>query len=210
MTAVAAGLPDAAQVASRERVAEAVDAVLSRGEFREEPRFFAELLEEFFGWLGELFDVPVESVESGVQVLWIVLAVVAGAALAWFAVSVARSRAARRAAGATAELAEVARRVAELRAEARRAQEAGELTRALRLYFFALVVGLGELGELEYDDAWTNRELLLRGEPDAEIARRLGPLVGELDAHSFGGRPTEPAEVERFAGLCEELLGRTA
>ncbi|MFT7487362.1 MAG: hypothetical protein ACI9F9_003223, partial [Candidatus Paceibacteria bacterium] len=89
----------------------------------------------------------------------------------------------------------------------RAAQAAGEFTLALRLYFFALVIGLGERGGLEYNPAWTNRELLERGAPREDVVEALRPLVGQLDAHSFGELPTRPEQVEQFAEVCERLLG---
>ena len=105
---------------------------------------------------------------------------------------------------------EVAHRVAELRREARAAEGAGDWIRALRLYFFATVVGLGERGDLDYRDAWTNRELFERGQPSPETRERLGPLVSELDRHSFGGRPTDAARVRVFSETCDHLLKRSS
>jgi len=197
---------------AEERVTEVLDGVLSRAEFNDEPGVVARILEDFVEWLSEMFggsgpDVDPSTIEAWAQGVWISLTVVAGALLLWFWIKVLRSRGRRLAQARSALTEEVAARVAELRAEAREAQAVGDLTRALRLYFFALVVGLGERGELDYNDAWTNRELLERGEPGERVVTLLRPLVGELDEHSFGRRPTGPAEVRRFAILCEELLG---
>jgi hypothetical protein len=96
-------------------------------------------------------------------------------------------------------------RVAELLREARAARARGELTLALRLTFFALVVGLGRRGSLEYHDAWTNRELLVRGHPEPDVAALLAPLLVELDRKSFGGEPTRAVDVERMEELCARL-----
>lgn len=197
---------------AEERVTETLDGILARSEFSDEPGVVARIFEDFFEWLSEKFggggpDVDPSTVEAWARGVWISLAVVAGALLIWFWITVLRSRAARLARARAGLTEEVAARVAELRAEARAAQASGDLTRALRLYFFALVVGLGERGELDYNDAWTNRELLERGEPGERVATLLRPLVGELDEHSFGRRPTGPGEVRRFAVLCEDLLG---
>lgn len=114
-----------------------------------------------------------------------------------------RGRARERVAPAAAS---VTSRVAELRALAREAAARGDWIEALRLEFFALVVGLGERGDLEYRDAWTNRELLDRGEPRPEVSRALSPMVGRLDEHSFGRRPSGPDEVREFQLVCERLL----
>ena len=102
------------------------------------------------------------------------------------------------------------RRVAELRRRAGEAEAAGDHAQALRLYFWALVVGLGELGALEYRDAWTNRELLERGAPRAEVERVLRPLVPELDRKTFGRVPADADDVRRMSELCDEMLGSAA
>jgi hypothetical protein len=189
-----------------------LDEILARSEFRQGEDFLLGLLRDFLSWLGDLFgdaggEVDPATLEAGLRLLWISVAVAAGAVLVWYWASLLRSRRRRNSAQEARLWDEVSARVASLRAEARAAQAQGDLTRALRLYFFALVVGLGQRGELAYDDAWTNRELLERGEPSASLLELLGPLVGELDAHSFGRRPTDLGEVQRFAGLCDRLLG---
>jgi uncharacterized membrane protein len=102
------------------------------------------------------------------------------------------------------------RRVAELRRRAGEAEAGGDHAQALRLYFWALVVGLGERGALEYRDAWTNRELLERGAPRAEVERVLRPLVPELDRKTFGRVPADADDVRRLSELCDEMLGRAA
>jgi hypothetical protein len=102
------------------------------------------------------------------------------------------------------------RRVAELRRRAGEAETAGDHAQALRMYFWALVVGLGERGALEYRDAWTNGELLERGAPRAEVERVLRPLVPELDRKTFGRVPADADDVRRMSALCDEMLGRAA
>ena len=104
----------------------------------------------------------------------------------------------------------VASRVEELRRRAREAAAAGQWVEALRLEFFALVVGLGERGDLEYRDAWTNRELLERGSPHPAVERALRPVVRRLDAHSFGHVPSGPEEVAEFQAFCERLSRGTS
>ena len=95
----------------------------------------------------------------------------------------------------------------ELLAEARAARARGDLPLALRLFFFALVVGLGRVGDLEYHDAWTNRELLQRGSPSPQVARSLEGVVRELDLKGFGRVPTVAGDVDRLEALCSRLLG---
>jgi hypothetical protein len=75
------------------------------------------------------------------------------------------------------------------------------------LFFFALVVGLGRAGDLEYHDAWTNRELLQRGSPSPRLARALEDLVRELDLKGFGCVPTVEDDVNRLEALCKSMLG---
>ena len=198
------------QSATTEEVHSAVERVYARPEFRDEDSAFGKAWLEFRQWLGSLFEdvAPnADTVTSGVKVLWGLILIVATAMLAWGIWRYARGAAERMAREAAGAVDEVAARVQELRQQARTAEQSGDHTLALRLYFFALVIGLGQRGELEYSGAWTNRELLERGEPRAEVADVLRPLVGELDAHSFGDAPTQPAEVQRFAELCERLLG---
>jgi hypothetical protein len=205
-----AGVAQATPV-SPERAREVLDDVLSRAEFAEHDDALAGALSDFLEWLGGLFgdvgsDVDPALVEGGLRLLLLSVSVIAGVMLVVYVTSLVRSRRPGEERPDTAVVDALTERVASLRARAQKAQAAGDLTRALRLYFFALVVGLGERGELAYDDAWTNQELLERGEPSPEIDRLLGPLVCALDAHSFGGRPTDPTEVRRFASLCERLL----
>lgn len=209
---VAGGLGQSGSQVSERRVVETLDEILARPEFEQQGSYLEELLSDFFLWLGEFLDglgvgMGDAGVEAWTRTLGVIVAISSGVGLIWFLIVIFRSRSAQRE-KETAQLPEaVARRVSKLRKEAQAAQERGDLTRALRLYFFALVVGLGERGELEYSDAWTNRELLERGEPDASIAKLLRPLVTELDEHSFGQRPTKASEVKVFAELCEDLLG---
>ncbi|HZO10199.1 MAG TPA: DUF4129 domain-containing protein, partial [Myxococcota bacterium] len=84
----------------------------------------------------------------------------------------------------------------------------GDRVAALRLLFRALVLGLSQRGELEYRDAWTNRELLERGAPPRDVAPVLAALVPRLDAQSFGHEPAVAEDVERLAALCDRFLGR--
>lgn len=196
-----------------QRVAEALEDVYARSEFQDDESPISDAAGEFFSWLGDVLsdllpDLPEGTVDASLNVVWVLLVILAGALAIWLAFALYGARRARRRGPTDEEALRLAQRVVELRERAAAAQRAGELTLALRLYFFALVVGLGEQGELAYNDAWTNRELLDRGEPGTEVAQLLRPLVGELDAHSFGRVPTGPAEVARFAALCERLLGR--
>lgn len=98
-------------------------------------------------------------------------------------------------------------RVRELARRSREARERGELVLALRLSFFALVVGLSRRGDLEYRDAWTNRELVQRGRAPAPVAGELATLVADLDAKTFGSEPVELADLEHLDALHARWLG---
>jgi len=69
-----------------------------------------------------------------------------------------------------------------------------------------------ELLEMVVADIYGDNNLVQQGllppELVAQNSEFLRPLVGELDAHSFGHVPTGPAEVARFAALCDRLLGQ--
>ena len=192
---------------TREEVRAALDEIFADPRFDQSPTWF----DEFLDWLGDLFNLG-DGVSGAVGLLTIVLriaAVLAALLVVFLAVNYIRQAwLPNKRARAEADLAGLVRdRVAELRKAAREAELSGEHLLALRLYFFALVVGLGERGELAYNDAWTNRELLERGSPTSEVARTLGPLLGELDRMSFGQRAVETADVRRFDDLCDRLLG---
>lgn len=194
----------ATQRVSPERVDEALRAVLERPEFQaradEEPPFLR--------YLRELFDGSPTVGVAGDVAFW--LAVVAGAALiGWSVVALASRLEARpaRGRGAAGVERQPAERVRDLCREAAAARAAGDRRLALRLYFFALVVGLGARGDLDYDDAWTNRELVERGEPTPELRAWLAPLVGELDELVFGPRAPAAGDVDRVAELVRAHLG---
>ncbi len=190
-----------------EEVRRVVDEVLSRPEFSDEASWW----ERLAGWIGEaleaLFDaVSLPDVPDNLHfLLWWLLALLSAMLLGWAFVRfggrlplLARRRRA---------AAPIPRRAQELRLRARSARAQGDLSLALRLTFFALVVGLGRRGDLDYRDAWTNRELLARGHPAADVSSLLGPLVDELDRKMFGSGETTEADVDRLEALCTRWLG---
>ena len=190
--------------ASAADVRRQVEEVLARKEFDWDRD---SLLDRIGAWLSEHIDLPgLPASWAGLE--WILLAPLIAAA-AWGLLRLARhlrSLAVEVDPGASVEADRVAERVAELLASARAASAAGDRVLALRHYFFALVVGLGRRGELEYRDTWTNRELLERGQPTAEISALLTPLVGDLDAKGFGAVPTSEADVAYLEDLCSRWL----
>lgn len=185
-------------------VRERVDRVLARDEFDWDQQ---SLLERIGSWLAEHIDLP--SLPGAWEGLELLLLAPLFAALVWLLLRL-RRHLRRLRVGPEQELADdadrVAQRVAELLETARLARAAGDLRRALRHYFFALVVGLGRRGGLEYRDTWTNRELLERGHPSAEVAALLTPLVSDLDAKGYGGAATSEADVAYLEDLCTRWL----
>ena len=183
----------------------AVDDVLARREFQEE----RSMLEDFLEWLQARLDMGQGSRVLGEILFWLLLTVLAALTiyLGGRFLAAGRQRRRQRDAAAGAHGPDVAQRVGQLRREAEQALASGELRLALRKNLFALILGLGGRGDLEYRDAWTNRELFERGETGAEVARTLRPLVGELDAMSFGRVPVTRDDVRRFETLGERLLG---
>lgn len=206
--------PAIAAQASREEVARALESVYARPEFRPQGE---SLVDRALAWLfervAELFELLGIGVGDGGTLIHgfvyaLIALALALALLLAFRFARARAPRARGAADAAADPEELRRRrVERLREEAREAEAAGDLVRALRLYFVALVIGLSERGELDYRESWTNRELFERGAPRSEAARELGALVPALDAHSFGGVPAARGEVDRMAALCDRWLG---
>lgn len=193
------------------RVREALDDVLADGRFRVNPitewlsQFWDKVRDALFGAGGALDGLgPVLAWTFWGVLLLVVVAIV------FLIVRSIRLR--RRRVGGKGEHVPnpVERRVAELLAQARLAEAEGDRLRALRLYFFALVVGLGQKGELRYRDAWTNRELLERGRPSSSLRTKLQPIVHDLDRKSFGGEPVLDEDVRRLEALCASWLGQVA
>jgi len=188
-----------------EEIRRHVELVLARSEFQPRRKsWLEELLRELFDLAGD-FGVAGPAVEA---VLWI-LAFGLACLVAWLLVRGVRSL--RRVASPSVELEgsaveDVDERVQLLRRRSRAAREKGDLALALRLAFFALVVGLGRRGDLEYRDAWTYRELFERGRPSPEVRARLAPLFVELERKSFGREPTSAADVEQIEALCDSWL----
>ncbi len=188
-----------------------VEETLAQPEFGEPEAaegWVAQAFKKFFEWLDETLGLgPGGAGEVLVYLLYGLIALL----FVVLIVSLVRRLRLRRA-GAEAVDPELARagRVRELLARARAAHARGELLDALRLHFWALVIGLSERGDLEYHDAWTNRELLARGKPRADARGILEPLVPRLDAQSFGHAPVFAADVEQLAELCRRHLGSEA
>lgn len=191
--------------ASPEHVAATLREILTREGIPQPPpnNWFAD-------WLASLFTFSAETEEMVGRVALVLAVAVLVATLVMLFRSIRRHGLARRdGSDAIADeppAALLRRHVGELRRRARAAEEAGDWVLALRLEFFALAVGLGESGALEYRDAWTNRELLERGHPRPEVRERLLPILGDLDAKTFGGAACVREDVRRMAELTDQLL----
>jgi hypothetical protein len=206
-----------------EVVRAAVQRVLARPEFQPEKHpvqeWVARCIETFVDWIRRFFGVSAQTAGDIVAgAIYVALGVLAGFLVVWLARSIRRTlRRGKSDAeqGATATDAR-ALHAAELAKRARDAEARGDHALALRLYFWALVVGLGERGGLEYREAWTNRELLERGAPAPHVDRVLRPLVPELDRKLFGpGGARGPGgadadDVARMEHLFREMVGSRA
>lgn len=201
-------------VSTREDVRSTLEAIFAREEFGPQSSWLAEqwekLLETLGEWLEDLFGLTDPATNRTIVIA--LLALVAAVILAAIVVRIVRWARERELAPAAQSLGPRADRraasVAALRREARAASARGDPVAALRLLFRALVLGLSERGELEYRDAWTNRELFERGAPRRDVAPILAALVPRLDAQSFGHEPAGPEDVERLSSLCDRLLGK--
>jgi hypothetical protein len=190
--------------ATPEQVAEELRRIFAGSEFRSESSLFGEML----GWLMERLS-PRGVVDATEVAGWVLLGLF-GLLLALAFVQLVRSGLLRSSGSGPASASgalDPLERIRALLLEAAAARGAGDLKRALRLYFFALLVGLGESGGLRYDDAWTNRELLRRGRPEPRVRELLEPLVGELEGKEFGREPVRDQDVEELRALCERHLG---
>lgn len=185
-----------------EEVRRALERVLESSELRRAAamRRVARAIEEFFESLLAPFGL------AGGDLVWLV-ALVLALALVWILARALwrRRRAPSRAAAEVASRREA--RLAELVAQAEQAFARGEHALALRAWICALLVGLGERGELDYRDAWTLRELVERGRPREDLRAHLAPWVEQIDAASFGGRAVGPAEAARARSFVETFLG---
>jgi hypothetical protein len=193
-----------------EQVAEALERVFARAEFQpegEDPLLaFLEKLFDLFSFSGNALS------ESVLWTLMWIACIALGLFLGWLA---ARSQFWSRPRGLALDAAApraralsptASERWAELRAQAAAARARGDLALALRLSFFALVVALSGRGDLEFRDAWTNREIVERGRPSPEVHAVLAPWVAELDAKIFGRVKVEEADLDRLASASERLL----
>lgn len=210
-------LSDSQTSADPEVVRATLERVLARPEFQPEKHplreWFSGKVKDLVHWIRDFFGVSPEAADRiFAWMFYLFIALVAASLVAWVVRAALRARQRRRTRSerGVAPRDVRAERVAELEARAREAEARGDHALALRLYFWALVVGLGQRGGLEYRDAWTNRELLERGAPAPDVDRVLRPLVPELDRKTFGSGGAEAEDVARLSKLCADMLGAKA
>lgn len=181
-----------------ERVQAELAAILARSELRERDS----LLERLIDWLAPHLRTEEVQVLGDVLLALLVAAAVVGLSFlvrrAWL---VFRAPGLEEAQDALAEGRDVCARVHELAAAAQAARERGDLRLGLRLLFQALLLALGGRGDLELRAAWTNRELLRRGQVSRPTRALLEPLVRELEPMEFGSAPVGAHDLERLEAL---------
>ena len=194
-----------------EEVERALDEILSRKANGE-----TSLMEKLKNWFSEWFSWPDFSVE-GSSGFWAALRdgviILAFVVLIVFLVRLAVNKLGEhfgdRGAKGKSQI-PVQQRVAQLRLDAREARLAGKLRLSLQKQFFALVLGLGERGDLEFRDAWTNRELLALGSPSNEVQNVLAPLLIELEPKEFGREAVQDHDLNRLEELARNYFGALA
>lgn len=188
-----------------ERVHEVLTSVMEREGIPREPAEPGALTQ----WLSDKFSSLFNGLEGSSDALIVLLIVLSLAFVIALMVVMVRGRAGRWRArdSRSVEPSEAVRvRVAELRARARAAELDGDLVLALRTHLFALVVGLGEVGDLEFRPTWTDRELLQRGHPEPRVRQWLGGLLDDLDPKTFGHQRVGVEDVRRLDGLSAQVL----
>ena len=207
------------QQTSATEIEQLVDAVmrderLERFRYRDVPEL-PSWLDRFGDWLDNLFGDW--GLDSGSQTLAIVMAALLGAGLlTWMGWVLWKSR--KRGAEVAAQQAEedpAAVRERWVREQLERglaAEQSGDWPLALRSYWAALVVGLGQSRLLAFRPGWTCREMLQRSAGSRATgtsqgaSREVAALLPRVEAMEFGDRPVGPAEVGEVAGLCRNLL----
>ncbi len=186
-----------------DQVRRELDRILASPEFSSEQSVGEEVIE----WILERLDGA--DVGAGSRMLFWSFAILVGLLLVLLLYKILRIAwvGSRQAEEVLAAPVSIRDRVRELRLSARQASSEGDLPRALRLLFFGLVLGLGDRGDLEFREAWTEREILRRGNPRPRARELLERLLGEMEAKRFGGESVDLADVERLEGICEQFLG---
>lgn len=219
MSALVHSAQAAAQQVPVERLSEELERVrlvLARQqaetpELSELPPWLRSIVEWFLEFLKWIFEDLAGGIlgASGISagVLWMV-AIGVLAALGLLAFFVLRPRLRRRAGGTPRDAVRV--RMGELLERARAARAAGDRQLALRLFLWALIVGLAQRGDLAFNPAWTNRELLRRGRPEPRALALLAELIDELEPKEYGRAPIEEPDLDRLAGLAANQFAALA
>ena len=163
------------------------------------------------------FDMDMPSLEIGLPawaqgLFTVLLILLLGGLVVWAIVRMVRGPRARR----EAELAEgeledpLAMRerwIAAQLAAARAAEARGDWHAALRGYWGALVVGLGQTRLLAFRPGWTCREMLERTQIEGSaVAGPVAELLPRVERMEFGGAPVSAGDVREVANLCAAHL----
>jgi len=193
------GIPDG-------EIRSALEGVIADAEVSGERRSLMDILWE------RLADMLPEELEAGTAdtFQWTILCV-AGILVAFIIVRMVQAAADSRVipSGSSTTSTDIARRERALEVLARARAASNDPALAARLYLFALILGLGERGDLVYREAWTYRELLDQGGPKPRVEALLRPLVAELESVAFGGRAPSPDQLKRLEVLARVHLERS-
>ena len=90
---------------------------------------------------------------------------------------------------------------------ARDAEARGDWHAALRAYWGALVVGLGQTRLLAFRPGWTCREMLERTQVEGSaVVGPVAELLPRVEQMEFGGAPVSASDVREVADLCTAHL----
>lgn len=187
----------------RDEVRDAARRIMLDPEFDHEPSLFERAMERLIEFLAERFDGgPILEAMTNEVAAW----VVAGIALALLVFAVVRwTRGLGADAATLPDMADTGGRTAdEWAADARAAQQRGDLDTALRYDYLAIVASLEEAGRVEPVPGRTIREL------DRELARRWPDLPAGIEATGrrveaviFGGDAAATSDLR----AAQEVLG---
>lgn len=89
---------------------------------------------------------------------------------------------------------------------ARRYAAAGDLRRAYRYAFIAVLVRLDRVGAIRYDPARTNGEYLRSLRRRHDLFTLMKPLTYDFDAHWYGTLPIAQADYERCLAAYKQIV----
>lgn len=183
---------------------DAIERVLARREFAEdEPTLLQRARDWVFDRVADVFEA-LGGGGTGTVVAW-VIAIALTAAAAWFAYRLTRGLV--RSPSAPGPAAPARRSAVDWRAEADAAEAAGDWHQALRCRYRALVADLADRGLVEEVPGRT------AGEYRRQVGRNVPAAAPDFngatelfEAAWYGGRPSGPAQADRFRDLADRVL----